>query len=259
MKEILKKNQAITIVSLVVTIIILIILAGVSLNLTLGQNGIITKAKQAKENIELAKIEEETRLNELYMQMESEGINTGDISYDAITKLVEFKREIASAISDMGVATAENADASTMASNIRSLSGASSADKVSYDNTNSGLTANNVQSAVDEVDNTLDNLIGKDYSGTYTSSTGTWIYNFGAYTLTVPTVVPCFLSDKYTVEITAATMTTNNNPSTFTSFNTKSTKISADGTIECSVLGTAVTTSNISARGGIIKYKLIKK
>ena len=117
----MKEERGITLVSLVVTIIILIILAGVSLNLTLGQNGIITKAKQAKENIELAKIEEETKLNELYMQMESEGGCTGNISYDAIAKLVEFKREIASAISDMGITTAENADATTMASNIRSL------------------------------------------------------------------------------------------------------------------------------------------
>ena len=167
MREFLKKNQAITLVSLVVTIIILIILAGVSLNLTLGQNGIITKAKQAKENTELAKIEEETALNELYMQMESEGGITGDISYDAITKLVEFKREIASAISDMGIATAENADASTMASNIRSLSGASSADKVSYDNKNSGLEATNIQGAIDEVNNSL--TFQKIYSGSISS------------------------------------------------------------------------------------------
>ena len=165
MKEILKKNQAITLVSLVVTIIILIILAGVSLNLTLGQNGIITKAKQAKENTELAKIEEETALNELYMQMESEGGVTGNISYDAIAKLVEFKREIASAISDMGIATEENANATTMASNIRSLSGASSADKVSYDNTNSGLESTNVQGAIDEINNSFQTEVVTIYSG----------------------------------------------------------------------------------------------
>ena len=167
MKEILKKNQAITLVSLVVTIIILIILAGVSINLILGKNGIITIAKQAKENTELAKIEEETRLNELYMQIEAEGISTGDTSYDAITKLVEFKREIASAITDMGIETSEEASVDTMASNIRSIVGASSADKVTYDNTNSGLTATNVQSAVDEVN---ENLIKyPNYSATPTN------------------------------------------------------------------------------------------
>lgn len=149
----MKKQNGITIISLVVTIIILIILAGVSINLILGENGIITIAKQAKENTELAKIEEEIRLNELYDELKNE--NSSGISYDAIAKLVEFKKEIASAISDMGIATSEDADVSTMASNIRSISGASSADKVSYDNTNSGLSATNVQGAIDEVNNSL--------------------------------------------------------------------------------------------------------
>ena len=171
MKEILKKNHAITLVSLVVTIIILIILAGVSINLILGKNGIITMAKQAKENTELAKIEEETALNELYMQIEAEGGTTGDISYDAIAKLVEFKREIASAISDMGITTSEDSDATTMASNIRSISGASSADKVSYDNTNSGLTSTNVQGAIDEVNNGLMKLDTCDLLGSNASTT----------------------------------------------------------------------------------------
>lgn len=50
----------------------------------LGKNGIITIAKQAKENTELAKIEEETALNELYTQIEAEGGISGEISYDAI-------------------------------------------------------------------------------------------------------------------------------------------------------------------------------
>ena len=50
----MKRDQGITLISLVVTIIILIILAGVSINLILGQNGIINKAKEAKENMEIA-------------------------------------------------------------------------------------------------------------------------------------------------------------------------------------------------------------
>lgn len=65
----MKNNYGITMVSLVVTIIILIILAGVSINLTLGDNGLITIAKKAKENMELAQIEEQSRLNELYIQI----------------------------------------------------------------------------------------------------------------------------------------------------------------------------------------------
>ena len=98
------KNNGITLVSLVVTIIVLIILAGTSINLLLGKNGIITMAKQAKENTELAKIEEETALNELYTQIEIEGGTSGGISYDAIAKLVEFKTTIADYIESKNVA-----------------------------------------------------------------------------------------------------------------------------------------------------------
>ena len=39
-----KKKEGITLIALVVTIVLLLILAGVSLNLVLGNNGIITKA-----------------------------------------------------------------------------------------------------------------------------------------------------------------------------------------------------------------------
>ena len=44
----MKNNKGITLVALVVTIVVLLILAGVSINLVLGDNGIITKAKEAQ-------------------------------------------------------------------------------------------------------------------------------------------------------------------------------------------------------------------
>lgn len=50
----LKGQKGITLVALVVTIIVLIILAGVSISLVLGQNGIFTKAKQGKVNYAIA-------------------------------------------------------------------------------------------------------------------------------------------------------------------------------------------------------------
>ena len=68
----MEKQKGITLIALVVTIIVLIILAGVSISLVLGENGIVTIAKRAKENIELAQIEEEKELNELYTQLELE-------------------------------------------------------------------------------------------------------------------------------------------------------------------------------------------
>ena len=43
-----KKKKGITLVALVVTIVVLLILAGVSISLVLDQNGIINKAKGAR-------------------------------------------------------------------------------------------------------------------------------------------------------------------------------------------------------------------
>ena len=44
-----KKERGITLIALVVTIIILIVLAGISINLIFGQLGVVTKSKEAKE------------------------------------------------------------------------------------------------------------------------------------------------------------------------------------------------------------------
>ena len=48
MKGKLKNKRGITLIALVITIIVLIILAGISINLLIGDNGIITRAKDAK-------------------------------------------------------------------------------------------------------------------------------------------------------------------------------------------------------------------
>ena len=71
--QVLKNNKAITLIALVVTIIVLIILAGVSISLVLGDNGIIEKAKEAKQNTEHAKIEEEMQVNETVDYLENLG------------------------------------------------------------------------------------------------------------------------------------------------------------------------------------------
>jgi len=90
-----KNSKGITLVSLVVTIIVLIILAGISINAILGEDGIITIAKQAKENMSLAQIDEQTNLNELYVQIETETGTSGGISADTIAKLAQLEERIA--------------------------------------------------------------------------------------------------------------------------------------------------------------------
>ena len=66
MNKRIKNNNGITLVAVVVTVVILIILAGISINLLLGDNGIINKAQEAKTRTEVASKEEAKQLEELY-------------------------------------------------------------------------------------------------------------------------------------------------------------------------------------------------
>ena len=58
-------EKGITLVALIVTIIVLLILAGVSMAMLTGENGILTQAQNAKEETERAQEKEEALLEEL--------------------------------------------------------------------------------------------------------------------------------------------------------------------------------------------------
>ncbi len=58
----MEKNRGITLIALVVTIIILLILAGISITMLAGQNGILNRAQEAKEKTETAQEDENERL-----------------------------------------------------------------------------------------------------------------------------------------------------------------------------------------------------
>ena len=60
----MKKNKGITMIALIITIIILLILAGVSIALLTGKNGIIKKAELAKQKSEEAELEENEILSD---------------------------------------------------------------------------------------------------------------------------------------------------------------------------------------------------
>lgn len=66
--ENLKKNNGVTLVALVVTIVVMLILAGVSVNIMLGDNGLIIKAQEIKENIARAEAEGQERINSLQQE-----------------------------------------------------------------------------------------------------------------------------------------------------------------------------------------------
>ena len=59
-----KENKGITLIALVVTIIVLLILAGISISMLTGQNGILNRASEAKEKTATAQKEENETLND---------------------------------------------------------------------------------------------------------------------------------------------------------------------------------------------------
>jgi len=86
-----KNSRGITLIALVITIIILIILTGVAINLSFGENGIFKKARVAKEEYNNAVKSEEEELNEIYAylngNMDSFPENTTDTEPGTLVKI----------------------------------------------------------------------------------------------------------------------------------------------------------------------------
>ena len=66
-----KKTQGITLIALVVTIVVLLILAGITISLVFSENGIIAKAREAADKTKEAVINEQAQMNELAGYMEN--------------------------------------------------------------------------------------------------------------------------------------------------------------------------------------------
>lgn len=86
----MKKNKGITLIALVITIIILLILSGVAISMSLGNNGLFSKTKQAKEEYIKAQLKEELE------------IEIANIQSTRIADGKELKREDLSELSNIG-------------------------------------------------------------------------------------------------------------------------------------------------------------
>ena len=75
-KELKRYNNGITLVALVITIIVLLILAGVGIGAIAGEDGLIAKAKQAAEQYNQSSEEEAQTVNELLNILEGENQTT---------------------------------------------------------------------------------------------------------------------------------------------------------------------------------------
>ena len=81
----LRNGKGITLVALIVTIVVLLILAGVSINLVLGENGLITQAKEAREQTKTAEVNEKTQMGSA-SDFISEAVNNTELPQTNETK-----------------------------------------------------------------------------------------------------------------------------------------------------------------------------
>ncbi len=99
------KEKGITLIALVITIIVLLILAGVSIAMLTGQNGILTQATSAKEKANKATEEEK-------IQMAVLGSSLTDSGYNAILDETSFKQELANQFGSQSLDVVANGDGS---------------------------------------------------------------------------------------------------------------------------------------------------
>lgn len=82
----MRKEKGITLIALVVTIIVLLILAAVTISLTIGNNGIISRAQSAGDLMENSALKEQEGLTNLSIEMgEIIGENSSGETYEPIT------------------------------------------------------------------------------------------------------------------------------------------------------------------------------
>jgi type II secretory pathway pseudopilin PulG len=80
----MKKQNGITLIALVITIIVLLILAGITIAMLTGENGLLTKANSAKVTDLEAKATEQLRLAVAAMNLELQQEKVKNSSYDPI-------------------------------------------------------------------------------------------------------------------------------------------------------------------------------
>ena len=87
-KKIFKNTKGITLIALVVTIIVLLLLAGVSIAMLTGNNGVLTQGQRAKEETRIAGVEEVVKL---YKQGKYIDSTTGSVTENADEMLENLK------------------------------------------------------------------------------------------------------------------------------------------------------------------------
>ena len=85
-KDLKNRSKGITLIALVITIIVLLILAGVSIAMLTGENGILTQATNAKEATEKASLIEQAQTDLLGKQVEN---SSGNVTSEALKEVLD--------------------------------------------------------------------------------------------------------------------------------------------------------------------------
>ena len=86
----MKKENAITLVALIVTIIILVILAGITINALTGENGLFTRAKKADKAYENAQELEKNQIGKFIDEVDYYGNLNDKVDYNRIIRDIKF-------------------------------------------------------------------------------------------------------------------------------------------------------------------------
>lgn len=89
------KEQGLTLIALVITIIILLILAGVSIRLTVGENGVLTKAGNVEIEYNKSEVLEQLNivLTEIYLEAYNKEAGKNVENYYNEEKILEYLKE----------------------------------------------------------------------------------------------------------------------------------------------------------------------
>ena len=86
----MEKSRGITLIALVISIVVLLILAGVSISVLTGDEGMLTKAQLAKEKTQIAQYEEQIKLLAIEAKNQKNfGLDAGSIKDQFIENLRE--------------------------------------------------------------------------------------------------------------------------------------------------------------------------
>lgn len=100
----MKNNKGITLIALVVTIIVLLILAGVAIAMLRGDNGILNRASEAKYDNVIGSVNEQVKLSHMSLRTAITSNMVGQEGYIA-TNATNFQKLVDSVVSELNAKT----------------------------------------------------------------------------------------------------------------------------------------------------------